>query len=517
MRIIKKVILTLITCAAILMISQSALAFGVRPLVIDFDMRPGESRDFEIVLNPGNGPETVLLSLYQPIQLLDGDLAYQEPSPEMFPSMNWVQLDNNEVQVYPNQDTIVSGRVKVPFDAGGSHTVIVMAQPKTTPDQPGITLIVRYAIRLNIRVDRPGLRASAKLLDFDMIPGESGEPQLTARIANPSPLDYFVSGEVTIRDEERRLVERVELNSGAGSRVGSNETRMYPGSEVEYVGSVTKRMNPGEYTLRAFFRYGEHGQIVQNKAIKIEEGQFSFPRADEIGVFTVEPDSIELRMKSGQRKSEVLQFTSEIREPSVIMISGNDIEPDYPYSPLSWLELKGPIQFELPGRGKERAILTVVIPREAQAASYNGFILLNAYSPETDNLLGHKVIPVSILVGDEHIYQVEIKSFQAELTEEGHLLSLDIANTGNADVVPRADVVITDSSGEFIEIASLTMPEAGLKVIPLRRQQLVGMVGELPPGVYSVQTVIYDGTREILSTDMELEILEQAKPVGNSF
>jgi hypothetical protein len=505
---IKRITLGLVIGMMILMASQGALAFGVRPLVIDLDLKPGDTRDFEIILNPGTTDETVMLSLYQPIQLLDGNLAYQEPTPETFPAVNWVQLDRYEVKVYPGEDAVISGRVRVPFDAGGSHTVVVMAEPVVTAEQPGITLIVRYAIRLNIRVDRPGLRPSAKLVDLDMVPGETGEPVVAARIANPSPWDYIVSGEVTIRDTERRLVERIPLNSGSSARAGLNQTRMYPGSEVEYTGLVTKRLSPGEYNMRAFFRYGEYGQITQTKTIEVVEGQFSFPGADEIGAFTVEPEGIELELKAGQRKSQVLQLTSEIQETSIIAIGGNDVEPDYPYSPLAWVEMRGPAQFELPGRGRGRAVLTIAVPREALAASYNGFIVLEAYSPESGEPLSHKVVPLSILVGDDHLYQVEIKSFQAESTEEGHLLSLDIANTGNVDLIPRADVLITNPAGEFVERASLTMPEMGLKVIPLHRQQLAGLAEGLGSGTYQVQLVIYDGTREILSTNLELEMEE---------
>jgi hypothetical protein len=98
---IKRITLCLVIGMVILMASQGALAFGVRPLVIDLDLKPGDTRDFEIILNPGSNDETVLLSLYQPIQLLDGNLAYQEPTPETFPSVNWVQLDKHEAKVYP--------------------------------------------------------------------------------------------------------------------------------------------------------------------------------------------------------------------------------------------------------------------------------------------------------------------------------------------------------------------------------------------------------------------------------
>lgn len=503
---VRGITLSLLIGMIILIASPVTWAFGVRPLVIDLNVKPGDTRDFEIIFNPGNNDETVLLSLYQPVQLLSGNLAYQEPDPEAFPAVNWVKLEKSEFKVYPGEDSYVTGTIKVPFDAGGSHTVVIMAEPKVAADQPGITLIVRYAIRLNIRVDRPGLRTQAELRDFTMVPGAEGEPVVVARIANTSPWDYLVSGEVTIRDSEKRLVERLVLNSEAGARANLTQTRVYPGSEVEFAGMVTKRLSPGDYTLRSFFRYGEHGQIIQTENITVVEGQYKFPGADEIGAFTVEPEGITMELKAGQQKSQVLQLTSEIQEPSILVVSGKDLYPEYPYSPLEWVELRGSGQLELPGRGKGRVVLTVAIPKETADASYNGSIVLGAYTPETGDLLSQKVIPLSIQVGENHLYVVELKSLGAEQVEEGHMLSLDIANTGNVDLRPNADLLISTEDGEFVERAALILAEGAEKVMPLQRQQLVGLAQGLEPGAYKVKVTVYDGNREIISSEMLLEI-----------
>jgi hypothetical protein len=505
---VRGTLLGLIAALIIAAACQVTLAFGVRPLVIDISCRPGDTRDFEIILNPGNTEETVQLSLYQPVQMLTGNLAYQEPVAETFPAVNWVRLDAEEVKVYPGEDTYVRGTVRVPFDAGGSHTVVIMAEPKVEADQPGITLIVRYAIRLNIRVDRPGLRTTAELREFDLVPGPEGEPVILARIGNPSAWDYLVSGEVTIRDAERRLVERVQLNSEAGARANLTETRIYPGSEVEYTGIVTRRLTPGDYTLRLFIRYGEHGQIIKTQDITIAEGQFKFPTAEEIGAFTVEPDAISMEIRAGQQRSQVLQLTSEIVDPAVILIGGRDVEAEYPYSPLGWIELRGPGEINLPGRGRGRIVLTVAVPKDAADASYNGYILLGAFDPESGELLSEREIPISLLVGTEHLYEVEVKSLEAEKVEEGHMLYLDIANTGNVDLIPRADLLITSSAGEFVERAALTLGEGTNKVMPLQRQQLEGLAQGLEPGSYQVSVTVSDGTRELLASDMVLEIAE---------
>ena len=489
-----------------LLVSPGVWAFGVRPLVIDLDMKPGDTKDFEIIFNPGATDETILLSLYQPVQLLNGNLAYQEPNPETFPSVNWVKLDTAEAKVYPGEDTYVTGTVKVPFDAGGSHTVVVMAEPKVAADQPGITLVVRYAIRLNIRVDRPGLRMSAELADYDLVAGAEQEPILVARVINTSAWDYLVSGEVTIRDSERRLVERVLLNSDASARAGLNQTRMYPGSEVEFMGAVTKRLSPGEYTLRAFFRYGEHGQISKSKTVVVTQGQFSYPGGDEVGAFTVEPSRLELALKPGQRKSEVLQITSEVQEPVMIALGGMDIEPDYPYSPLEWIELRGPSEFELAGRGKGRVVLTVAVPKEAIDASYHGSLILAALNLESGELVSQRTVPLSVLVGIDHTPQAELRSLQAEKSEEGHLLSLDMTNIGNVDLTPIADVVISTEAGDFVERAALTMPEDVERVIPLQNLQLTGTATGLDQGTYHVKVSLSSGSSEILFEEMTVDI-----------
>jgi len=504
-----RVILLGLTAAVIVAaVCQVTLAFGVRPLVIDIDCKPGDTRDFEIILNPGNTEETVQLSLYQPVQMLSGNLAYQEPVPETFPAVNWVRLDSYEVRVYPGEDTYVRGTIRVPFDAGGSHTVVLMAEPRVAPDQPGITLIVRYAIRINIRVDRPGLRTFAELREFDLVPGPEGEPVIRALVANPSAWDYLVSGEVTVRDSERRLVERIQLNSEAGARANLTETRIYPGSEVEYTGTVTKRLEPGNYTLRLFLRYGERGQIIQTKEITVVEGQFKFPGAEELGAFSVEPETISMEIRAGQQRSQVLQLTSEITEPALILIGGRDVEADYPYSPLSWIEVRGPSEINLPGRGRGRIVLTVAVPKDAVDASYNGYLLLGAFNPDTGEPLSQREIPITVLVGTEHVYAVEIKSLQAEKVEEGHMLYLDLANTGNVDLMPRADLVITTEAGEFVERAVLVLGEGAEKVMPLQRQQLEGLAQGLEPGSYQVRVTISDGNRELLVSDMALEVAD---------
>ncbi len=476
----------------------TVFAAGVKPLVIDIDAKPGDVKEFKLHLIPGRQEEQVKLSLYQPVQLTSGSLTYQKCDEERFPAAKWVNLDQDEVMVYPGENSTVSGTVKIPFDAGGSNTVVIMVEPQTTSQQKGgVRFMVRYAVRINIRVKRPGLRTEAELLDFTLKEGKEKEPIVRAKIYNPSFWDYLVAGEVMVRDEDRRLVERLTLRTISGRKNDKDKTRIYPGSEVDYLAEVTKRLTPGEYNLRLFMRYGEHGQIIKSKKIKIEKGDFNFPTADEIGAFSLEPKEIDLELKAGQRKSTVLRLNSELGEPSYIRVSGKEIKKDYSHSLLEWIKLRGKSEFELKGRRRGNVILTVGVPRDIKAGSYHGNLVLDAFNLENGKLITKKEVPVSVLVGEEREYDINIRSLYAARVEAETIISLDIFNSGEVFIKPEAKLIIKDKDGNFIERVQLNLSKGVNRVLPLKSQQLKGVAKEISTGNYIAEITLYHGNKEL--------------------
>lgn len=488
--------------------TMGVLAVGVRPLVIDLNLRPGETRNFEVTLTPGVEEETVDLAFYQPVQLLNGSLAYQQPDYEAFSAISWVKLSSHQVKVYPGEETRVTGTVTVPFSAAGSHTAIIMVEPQAPDIQQGISFKVRYAVRLNIRVDKPGLRQTAELVELEMVPGEAGQPVIQTVIHNSSVWDFLVSGEVTIRDKDKRLVENVVLTSPSSAGSGSNTLRMYPGSQVEFIGEVTKRLTPGEYTLRAFFRFGDYGQIIKSKTITIAQGDYNFPTADEIGAFTVDPHDISIKARAGEQKSQVLQLISEIGDTATISFKAEPISAEYPYSLVDWINFRSMSDtFELPGRRNARLAFTIAIPRDTEDASYHGKVVLSAYSTAGE-LLSEKLIPVSVLVGSEHIHAAEVRSLVGVVVEDVETaLSLDILNAGTAPLTPQANIIIADAEGNYVERAILSLPEGIETVIPLQSQRLEGTTVDLEPGIYQITITINNAGQAVTVVEQLLEIL----------
>ena len=496
----------LMTVFLLLVLNWSVVGAGVRPLILDLDLTPGDRTEFEITLTPGTTEEIVDLTLYQPIQLLDGSLNYLPADPAGFPAANWITLERNQVRVIPGAETSVKGTVQVPFSAGGTYVAVIMVEPQTPVAQQGITFRVRYAVRLNIRVNRPGLLTTCELTRFELVRGEDGQPVLKARLKNTSPWDYLVSGEITIRDDQRRLVERILIM--AESLVGSNYTsvRLYPGYEVEMIGEITRKLTPGEYQLRGFFRYGDRGQIIHNEVIRVNEGDFNYPAADEIGVFSLEPAAMDLKLRPGERRSQVVQLQSEVGEDVQVAVGLRDIKTEYPHSVLDWIELRSS-EVLLRGRGSARVPVTLVVPRDAAPGSYHGNLVFQAFDVETGEPIGEKAVLVSLLIGDEPEYGVEVRSLAAMYIEgEGHWLSVDLYNSGRVMISPHISLVVFDREGNYVQRAELRLPEGINKVLPLESRQLEAVVPGLESETYVVKLEIYDSGTQIAVLERTLEI-----------
>lgn len=479
--------------------SETARAAGVRPLFMNMDLRPGDQRTFEITLMPGDVEELVDLTLYESIQQLSGALMYQLPTNPSFSPTSWVTLDTSTVRVLPGEETTVTGTVRVPFTASGSHTVIIMVEPRAPDVASGISFQVRYAVRLNIRIEGVGLRATAELISIEVTPDEQGAPRITARIKNTSTLDYLVSGEVVIRDQNKRLVERVSMKTAAAVTAGADATRVYPGATVDFLGNITRPIEPGDYSMQTFFRYAEAGQILQKDDLVIHAGEYAFPGFENSVALIVSPSTAEHVLRDGERKSQVFEFESIVGEPVRVGISLREVTSNYEHSLVPWLELRSQEEFILPPRAKTRLAMTIAVPRSGLEGSYHGQAVFQAFGTESNTLYGEIAVPLSVLVGTEHSQALEIRSVGSQVVDEESIyLAVDLYNSGNIAFLPGVQGIIFGEDGDFVERVVLEFPEEMDSLLPMFSQQ-VGAMAHLPEsGQYELELQITSAQEEIL-------------------
>lgn len=479
----------LLAAFILLSFSVMGLAIGVRPLVIDLNLRPGDVHDFEIILSStATMQEDIDLSIYQPVQQITGQIVYRKGDAAVYSPVNWIELEKDRVIVPPGQDAKVKGRVQVPYDAGGSYTLILMVEPVVDESAMGVVLRVRYAVRIDITVDRAGLRPRAEVVEFGLQADDQRLPVLMAHVQNPSPLHYRVFGEATIRDNSRRLVERVVMRTEAAHAADQDYTRLYRGAEIRLQASVQEPLAPGEYDVRFFLRYADGLQITRSQQITVREGDFN----QRITPLKVEPQLIEATVRPGGVVTQVVQMQNRTGDPVHVKVGTRDIDPEYPRSVFESfaVQYRGEQELELKPRYQGRGVLIFRAPRDIGPGGYYGYVDLNAFSFEGEHLERYP-IQVRLLIGEGWESELEMLNAHHSVDQGEHFLSVEVRNKGLSHIDPKGVMYLKDSNGLITKTLALHLPEGVDTILPEQTGYLVtGTVDSIEPGEYMAEIQI---------------------------
>ncbi|MEJ6951224.1 COG1470 family protein [Natronospora cellulosivora (SeqCode)] len=499
----KRIIPLLALIVIIFTLSVSAEAMGVRPLVIDMEMSPGETREFEINLTPSDTDQIVSLSFYQPVQLSTGSLTYQEADPAHFPAVNWLSLEQNRVELQADENRRVRGTVTVPFDAAASHTVVIMVEPEAGTAQQGVSFKVRYAVRLNINIERAGLRPQGELDNFEFTFNEQGVPSINTVFRNTSPLHYDVSAEATIRDERGNLVERFPLKTNVAWQGGRDSTRIYPGSELIFSGNLARPLRPGNYELRLFFRYAGGRQIIERHDISVEE---SFDIEEGFESIRISPEILELELRPGAVSSQPIEVENLSGDIKTISINARDIDINYPKSIFSSLDIsiRGGQEITLRPYGRQRVVLSIQAPRDLEPGGYYGYLDFIDSSEESEEMSTLNLQVLSNVDGIES--SGEIASLYHDQRDEENIFSIEVKNTGDIHFVPEGSLVLRNTEGNIDRALNLNSDSNLNEILPGRSELIILLSDKIEKGKYIAEVSLRDKNRELSMEEFEIII-----------
>ncbi|HBE80031.1 MAG TPA: hypothetical protein DDW65_19960, partial [Firmicutes bacterium] len=226
-------IIFLLFCLAIGFMATNSLAVGVVPLTIELNGKPGDTMNFNVKLNPGAQTEKLKISLEKINQQLTGDLRYTPFEPGV-PPATWITVPDSAV-VSPGASTQIDGIVKVPLNAqGGTYLAMLRVAPEEPTKKGGFEISIQYGVRIYIRLDTIGLRPKVQVTGLELIKDEKGKPQIQAKVKNSSVLDFLTTASATLRDSERKLIQRVELRPAYFWKNKISEARLLPEGELAY-------------------------------------------------------------------------------------------------------------------------------------------------------------------------------------------------------------------------------------------------------------------------------------------
>ncbi len=488
----------------LLNVNRPAFAIGVEPLLINLNLSPGSSQTFEIIVTPEEREELTHLMLYQPRQTPDGDIQYEILNSTDTLLSKWIELETNRLLVRPGSKSVIRGTVHVPFDAKGSYFAVVMVEPDTAQTKEGIAFLVRYAVLLNINVSTIGIREEATVTELSLKQDELSESLLQFQLSNPSPLHYFSSAEAIIRDENNRLVERVDLRTPFAWANNQTATMVMPGAEVLFTGKLSQPLFPGKYNIRLFVRYG-NSQIVKNKVVEISDADFSSSNV-QVKYLKVTPNSLDARIMPGGSTSKVIQISNNSPEELEIKVRPHDIEKDYTNSIFSnaSVAMRTNPEFTLAPRRQQRLVLTLNAPRDLAPGGYYGYLDINVFS--NGELLEKHLVDLSLTTMGEVSYSAEVISLAQSTLDGEQLFSVDLKNLSNSEIVPEGTINLKDNDGTLKRTLFLGLEEGITRVLPQRVGRVVAVTKGIGPGEYIAEIVIRHNRSEITTAKFPVTV-----------
>ena len=494
----------------IFLISANLFAVSVKPLSVSLIGKPGSVLNFKVTVNPSEKPGIVKITLCNVTQSLDGKQNYEPVEASKFPAAGWFSYPSM-LKVTPGNPGEIEGKVKIPFDAKGDYNMMLMVSPESeTVKVQGINIAVRYGVQLLLKVDRPGIRPTAEVNYLDIIKNETGIPEIQAKVKNTSVLDYSTYAYATIRDSQRKLIEKIDLlPESYWDKSNYGDPMLFPDSELLYTGKVTEFLAPGQYELRLFYRYADNGQILQTKTINVAEGEYKFP-ANEGKKLKISPESINLEGRPGTMAMKAIKFENRLDKPVMIVVDPLDIEPNYAYSIFNntEIDLKGGKQFTLGAHQVTIKIITVRFAKEGPIQGNYGNLKFRVYTDEAKpNLIEEFTESLSAVTTGDKKRAVEFTNLAGERSGDNYIVSAMFKNTGNIDISPKITLQLRDKDEKVVAKIDLGAEEGEKNsVLPERMATASGNLIHIKSGEYDAVVKATEGDNELASSKFKLKI-----------
>jgi len=289
--------------------------FAVSPMLIEIGAQSREEQPFEFTIF-GKSDTNIKLELFDMNQLETGYMGFSEITPDDLSAQddldsmaNWIDLERDRFRIRDGETTTVRGTIKVPARAAGTHLVGVMVEEDLPEDeQSGISVKIRYAVVLNLRVEGRYARIKTDFGELAAVTQEDGT-YLEGYFTNDSAVDNWLFTEVQIRGDDNRLIDRIPLKTESAWQRADIGSRVFPGARVRMYGKIAKAFDTGNYKLLVRNKFADKTQPVFRETVYLEaptlattnlaaaEGEENSP-APATGSVSVNPDAVEVSIRS---------------------------------------------------------------------------------------------------------------------------------------------------------------------------------------------------------------------------
>ncbi|MEW6675935.1 MAG: hypothetical protein AB1348_08060, partial [Nitrospirota bacterium] len=515
-------------------LSYAIGAVGVKPMTIDLELSPNQKGEFQIDVYSTSPKEDtpVHLSLFDAVQKEDGTMDFVDVGKNPYSCTPWIKLEKTDFTVLAGETVTVKGEIFVPRAKSGSRIATIMVEPGYEKKKTGITVRVRYAVVLKLKIKGRTVVENAKLERFGIKRLENGTPAIEAVILNKSEIDFTAKGRALIQDSSGKIITSINLTTESFERkkkdiekekekkfkdkdkAKEEEQRLYPGSKVAFFGKFDKPMSPGEYTAILSMKYGKRSLTAKEKIKLTEEdiASLAVKKPVEGASFEIKPANLEIKSPPGGVRSSFFSITNITEMPIKVTLSLKDIEysPDgetiikekgsTPYSASEWIELEK-AEYMIGPRLSQTVSMRIKVPESAQPGGRYAQVVVEESKGEAKNF-----VEIGVIVPGRVEPVIEIKRFERVRKDIGaEEFVLDVKNSCAMHLVPKGRVVIKDIYNNEVEQVELK-----LKARAILPQTVGRMTGEIKkkliPGEYTANVEIDYGGKERATSKLSFVI-----------
>lgn len=417
-------------------------------MTIDLELQPGKKAEFQIEIFSTSKENTpVHLSLFDAMQKEDGSMDFVDVGKNPYSCTKWIKFERTDLTV-PGEETVtVKGEISVPRGNSGSRIATIMVEPDYEKKKTGITVRLRYAVVLKLRIKGRAVLEKAELerLGLEKLP--DGTPAIEAVVLNKSEIDFTAKGRATVQDSLGKIITTIDLTTESLERKKKEtekekkfkdkdklkedeQQRLYPGSKVAFFGRFDKPVPPDEYTVIVSIKYGKRSLTSKGKVKLTEEDIASISKKPAGGaVFELKPSNIEIKSPPGGIRSAFFNITNTTEMPIKVTLSLKDIEysadgeanikekGSTPYSSSDWIVLEKTEYVIGPGLSQTVSI-RIKVPESAQPGSRYSQVVVEKSEGEAGHI-EKNFVEIGVIVAGKVEPVFEIKIFERSRNEKG--------------------------------------------------------------------------------------------------
>ncbi len=451
---------------------------GVQPLTIETELSPNKKGEFEIEIFSTSSEDTAVhISLFDPVQKEDGSLDFIEAGKSQDSCSSWIKLPKTDLVVPAGETITLKGEIIVPRGASGVKIGTVMIEPPYEKKEKGISVRVRYAVIIKLKVKGKTIVESARFEGMSIKTMDDGIPVIEALVRNTSSVDFKARGQVILQDESGRIVETIKLTTiyleekkrrskedKKTSKTTDKEEELqtvYPGAKVAFIGIINKPLKEGEYTAILNMRYGKRSLSAKERLSVTKEVAEAFKKKERLS-FEIKPLSIELKVPAGGSRTSFINVTNLSEIPLNVRLSLKDIvyspegerivkeEGTTPYSLTGYLFLQDQGYYMGPRLSKTIPI-DIKVPSEAKKGGRYGQLFVEVSSGDFKE---QRYVDIFLVIPDVLETAAEVIKFETAGKNEDRGFQIEIKNLSSVHINPVGRIIIKDlNDNEYGEIA----------------------------------------------------------------